>query len=250
MRFLSLLALLAAAWPPAQAQQVGRVEGRQVTPGGYYVNAQPGEPTTRVYVWGSVLRPGVYEVGPGFDVASLVALAGGPARLNADERDLAVEVQVQRDDAVLLQTDFEALAERAASVGALRDGDVIVLSLDRETRVAVWGDVAQPGLYAVPAGASVQTVLALAGGPRGTPLRNTDRRENALRYVRASGETLYDGPLAELPPDLAAAPVQSGDLLEVESRARQRWSTRDTLTLVGVGISAVVAVTQVVRVLE
>lgn len=250
MRTLPLLALLAGLTAAADAQQVGRVEGRQATPGGYYVNAQPGEPTTRVYVWGRVLRPGVYEVGPGFDVPSLVALAGGPAALDRDERDLTVEVEVQRGDALLLRTDFAALSERATAVGELRDGDVIELSLDRDTRVAVWGDVAQPGLYAVPEGASVQTALALAGGPRGTALRNRDRRETALRYVRgASGETVYDGPLADLPPDLAASAVQDGDLLEVESRARQRWGTRDTLTALGVAASGVIAVTQLIRTL-
>ena len=57
LRTLAALAALTLAALPATAQTVGRVEGRQATPGGYFVNARAGEPTTRVYVWGTVRNP-------------------------------------------------------------------------------------------------------------------------------------------------------------------------------------------------
>ena len=85
LRGLVALALLAplSLSSPARAQETGRVENRQATPGGYYVNFRPGEPTTRVSVWGAVRNPGVYEVGPEFDVETVLSLAGGPIRPSA-----------------------------------------------------------------------------------------------------------------------------------------------------------------------
>ena len=249
MRFLSLLALLAAAWLPAQAQQVGRVEGRQVTPGGYYVNAQPGEPTTRVAIWGSVPRAGVYELGRGFDAEALVALAGGPLALNAGERDLDLVIRMRRGERVLFDMPFQRFAASPAGATDLQDGDVVEIDIDRSTRVSVWGTVARPGLYAVPADATVREALSEAGGPDLPALRNREKQEVTFRHVRgATGEVIYDGPLADLPPSTEA--IQDGDILEVNVRTLQRWTTRDTLTAFGVAASTVVAATQVYRVLN
>lgn len=250
MRLLSLFGLLALVLlPVSQAQQVGRVEGRQATPGGYYINAQPGEPTTRVAVWGNVPRPGVYELGRGFDAEALVGLAGGPLRLANDERDLDLVIRMRRGEAALFEMPFAQFASSDAGGTELRDGDVVEIDVDRTTRVSVWGTVSRPGIYAVPADATVREALGEAGGPALPALRNREDQEITFRHVRgATGEVVYEGPLADLPP--SAEPVRDGDLLEVNVRTLQRWTTRDTLTVVGVAVSAVVAATQVYRVLE
>lgn len=251
MRLFLILLVTAVSWPSVSAQQVGRVEGRQASPGGYYVNALPGEPTTRVHVWGDVRLPGVYEVGRGFDLAAVLSLAGGPAAVSTQEaervRDAERFVRVYRD-----QGDGEPVYEArvqdfltdVSSHPELRDGDTIVTSRSGgDLRVYVWGAVRSPGLYEVGPGYDGPALLSLAGGPQVSTIRNRDVRTTNVKVLRPGVETpLYEAPLDRFARDGGALALQNGDVIEVEIRDRTPWSFRDTATVIGAAAGVLTAV--------
>lgn len=243
-----LVGLLALWVSPgsAEAQVVGRFEGRTTTQGsGYYVNARPGEATTRVYVWGGVREPGVYEVGEGFDLLSVLSLAGLPVQDAGNPADPEVFVSVYRSGGAgepVYRAPLGAFAADLASHPVLREGDVVAVGVEPAARVNVWGAVGAPGLYPVGPEFDAQAVLSLAGGPLLPALQENTEREVTVRYLRQSGE-LFRGDLdaftrADLPD-----PVD-GDVIEVEIRERRGFSFRDVLSIAGAvaGIASAVVI--------
>lgn len=251
LRLFLLAALAATTLAPAAAQTVGRVEGRQATPGGYFVNARAGEPTTRVYVWGTVRNPGVYEVGPGFDVQSVLSLAGLPIEADREPGDPEVHVRVYRPgggEAPIYEAPLGQFVLAPDRHPALREGDVLTVGLEPEARVNVWGAVRLPGLYEVGPGFDAQAVLSLAGGPLLPALQDNETREVTVRYLRG-GETLFDGPLDAFSRQSDSLPMpQDGDIIEVVTRESRGFSFRDALavtgTVAGIVSAVVLAVTR------
>ncbi|MEO0558681.1 MAG: SLBB domain-containing protein [Bacteroidota bacterium] len=249
----------------ASAQETGRVEGRQATPGGYYVNYRPGEPTTRISVWGAVRNPGVYEVGPEFDIETVLSLAGGPIRPSARSTTLArsasvtdpldVMIRVFRGGTgePLYEASLDDFVSNESRQPALRDGDVIEVAAQPSARVSVWGAVNNPGLYEVGSGYDVEDVLSLAGGPQLRPLIDNTRRTVHIAVYRATGPG--SGPVFEATMDAFIAnpsahpPLQDGDIIEVTMREKRGWTGRDTLTLLGVTASAGIAVATLINAL-
>lgn len=260
-----LAALFLGAFPPALAQETGRVEGRQATPGGYYINFRPGEPTTRVSVWGAVRNPGVYEVGPEFDVESVLSLAGGPIRPSARSTTLArsasvtdpldVMIRIYRGGSTepLYEATLDEFVGDESRQPTLRDGDVIEVAAQPYARVSVWGAVNNPGLYEVGAGYDVEDVLSLAGGPQLRPLVDNTRRTVNIAVYRSGGPgsgPVYEASMNEFIANPSAHPMlQDGDVIEVTMREKRGWTGRDTLTLLGVTASAGVAVASLINVL-
>lgn len=269
LRPLGTLILLAAlslgASAPVLAQETGRVEGRQATPGGYYINFRPGEPTTRVSVWGAVRNPGVYEVGPEFDVETILSLAGGPIRPSARSTTLArsasvtdpldVLIRVFRDNTrdPLYEATLDEFMSNDAGQPTLRDGDVIEVAATPFARVSVWGAVNTPGLYEVGSGYDVEDVLSLAGGPQLSPLVDNTRRTVQIAVYRAGGPgsgPVYEASMDEFIANPSAHPMlQDGDVIEVTMREKRGWTGRDTLTLLGVTASASLAIASLINVL-
>lgn len=245
---LVALALLALSAVPTTAQVIGRAEGREATPGGYFINARAGEPTTRVYVWGSVRNPGVYEVGSGFDVRSVLSLAGLPIETEQAPGDLEARIQVFRPGAgaePIYTAPLSQFVLQPEAHPALREGDVLTVGFEPAARVNVWGAVRLPGLYEVGPGFDVQAILSLAGGPLLPPLQDNVNREVVIRYTRGSG-LLFDGPLEEFTRAARTLPMpQDGDIIEVVSRERRGFTARDALTVLGsaAGIVSAIIVT-------
>ncbi len=243
-----MLCCLAGA---ASAQTRGRLENRQVSPGGgYYFNAQPGEITTQISVWGAVARPGIYEVGQGFSLQSVVSMAGGPSPLMGTDQNLQLRMTVYRQSQVVYESTVEELALQVEASPGLLDGDIVEIRPDRTVRVNVWGTVREPGLVVLGPSDTVRSALSLAGGPVLAALRDNVDRDVQLLISRADGTVAYAGPLDELPQSVNQQPLSDGDVLSVEVRERIGWELRDTITVVGVVISSVVAVTQIIRLLD
>ncbi len=246
LRALGLLALVLLVGP-AHAQVLGRFEGRQATPGsGYYVNARPGEATTRVYVWGTVRAPGVYEVGEGFDLQSVLSLAGLPIDDERNPGDPEVYVSVYRPGSgsePVYRASLDRFATNPEAHPALREGDVLTVGLEPEARVNVWGAVRAPGLYEVGPGFDAPAVLSLAGGPLLPQLQDKDTREVTVTYAR--GETqLFEGDLDAFVQSRETLPMpQTGDVIEVEVRLRRGITYRDVLGVVGsiAGVASAIA---------
>ncbi|PAP77152.1 SLBB domain-containing protein [Rubrivirga marina] len=257
MRRLAVLVFLAAsvvasAQPTDERGVLGLVEGREATPGGYFYNALPGQPVTRVYVWGRVLRPGVYDVGPDFDLGGVLSMAGVTSERTPLEGDPELMLRLFR--AGQTEPVYETTVDRFVADPAAPDieyGDVIAVEAEGVARVAVIGSVLRPGTYEVGPTFSSRDALALAGGPRLDPLESSAERTTTVRIFRTGGgeEPDYRETLQSFLGGPAPA-LQDGDVIEVETRIKEGWSRRDVLTAAGVVTSGVIAAVQLYRVLS
>lgn len=250
---------LVATTPVAVGQETGRVEGREASAGGYYVNYRPGEPTTRVSVWGAIPNPGVYEVGPDIDLETVISLAGGPVRErsatsgNTDPLDMVVRLYRGDTAKPIYSASLDAFISDEADRPTMRDGDVIEIVPQPVARITVWGAVNAPGLYEVGEDYAIDDVLSLAGGPTLRPLPSNVRRTVTITLYRAQGtaESVYSATLEEFVRNPGDHPeLQDGDVIEVETQERNLFTYRDVLTIVGVAASATFAFVQLLRVLE
>lgn len=146
------------ASPPATgfstpASPFGRLDGL-VSNAAAFRFARPGEATTRVYVWGAVAAPGLYEVTQGTDLSALVALAGGPATapVTRETRQRTVVRLYRTDGPVARRLVYEAdvaafvVGAPSADGSALggpppvpADGDVVEVTTYTE-RIRTWRD--------------------------------------------------------------------------------------------------------------
>jgi protein involved in polysaccharide export with SLBB domain len=169
-----------------------RAGGTQALRSGDQV-AIPGKYLT-VTLTGQVNKPGATRLPPGASVADALLLAGGPtvaASLSA--------VKLLHPDGTEELLDLKE-AERAAAV-ALRDGDQLVIP-DSNSRVAVMGNVRNPGYFPISEFApftAVQAVLTAGGF--------ADKAQPGKSYVI---RPLPDGRMEKIPIDLHAA-MKSGD---------------------------------------
>ena len=156
-----------------------------------------------------------------------------------DEPDLAGAFRVDESGRVLLPlvglipVAGRPFAEVRAEIDAayareLHDQQVRLTPL---MRIAVLGEVRQPGLYPVDPTMRMGDVLALAGGM--APEANQDRIE-LVREGRVI-ETLTQATLPAF-----NLPFRSGDQVSV---ARRGWFSSNSSALLGAGLSLVVAVT-------
>ena len=111
-----------------------------------------------------------------------------------------------------------------------------VPSVGRSARVAVMGQVGQPGFYHVPADVLLSDVLMIAGGPAGDAdlKRSLIRRGEQPLYAPAS----FSVALAE-GISLDVLGLQSGDVVVLEERRRRNWGS--VFQIVGV-VSSVLAI--------
>lgn len=160
-----LLAAAALA-TPLRAQTFGQVEERRSTSQAYFVHVLPGEATVVVSVWGTVQRPGTYEVSDGTDMGQVLSLAGGPVLAplrQASDTDVVREVRVRlyRQDGpartLLYDATLDEMVAAPAAYPTLRDGDVVeVQTSETEQRRWTWRDTATIG------GLAASTLIALS----------------------------------------------------------------------------------------
>jgi len=167
----------------------------------------------RVFVIGSVNKPGIYDLKPGWRITEAMASAGGFTnrpemiagslfRLNGESKPL---------DLLALLADGNAAANLP-----LLPGDVLSFT-EKTIRVSIAGQVQKPGMYDVPVGASVVEALALAGGaaPRAALSKVEIRRQNGAVLPADMFRVMILGDMGTMPA------LEGGDLVMVpESKAR------------------------------
>jgi hypothetical protein len=102
--------------------------------------------------------------------------------------------------------------------------------------VKVWGTVRNPGLYEVPVGTRLTTILSVAGGPAITSRNRGERRSILIGLTRpddTGGSVIFetvmeDGALANIEDPM----LQSGDIISVDTVTRQRFSWQNALPIV------------------
>lgn len=134
--FRSVLLVLAFVAPLAAAAQgtqpvtrLGQSEQMRQNTTGYYYHHLPGESTIQVTVAGTVVYPGLYEVGVNTDLRRLLALAGGPRTdLRDRQNDRRVEIRLMRPNVGMIYggTLLEASSDPQAIPALLHDDSIIV----------------------------------------------------------------------------------------------------------------------------
>jgi polysaccharide export outer membrane protein len=167
----------------------------------------------RVFVIGSISKPGVYDLQAGWRVTEALASSGGFTnrpemiagslfRLNGESKPL---------DLIALLGDGNSPANLP-----LLAGDVLSFT-EKTIRVSIAGQVQRPGMYDVPVGASVVEALALAGGaaPRAALSKVEVKRRNGDVLPADMFRVMILGDMGTMPP------LEAGDLVMVpESKAR------------------------------
>lgn len=114
------------------AQEVGRIEQVEANTPPFFYFLQPGEATTQVYIWGSVLNPGLYEVGTSIGLEQLLTLAGGPL-LAPREHNVRQEITVRvyregpEGRAQIFEALIDELVQAPTRVPVLQDSDVVTV---------------------------------------------------------------------------------------------------------------------------
>lgn len=129
---------------------------------------------------------------------------------------------------------------RAAFYRYDRQGDLPMV-------VRVWGTVRHPGLYEVPVGTSLNTVLTLAGGPMYNERRRQDNRTISLRVIR-NGEVLLSETVENdvfLPYEDVV--LQEQDVIVLDTVVKPGLLFREVAPFVSAGASLLVVVLQLIR---
>jgi hypothetical protein len=135
--------LLPCIATPVSAQDL-RIDGEDApTNLSYFVFAQPGDVTIKVWVWGGVT--GVYEIRNDLDIGELFTLTGVASLDKNDQTNRLTTVRLYRDDTGQRRIVYESTVEQMiteTNYPLLRDGDVI--SIDTLTdRKFNWRDIVQ-----------------------------------------------------------------------------------------------------------
>jgi protein involved in polysaccharide export with SLBB domain len=130
----------------AQGQAFGRVEETKSNVA-YFYHARPGEATVQVSVWGTVPRPGIYEVPDTTDLDKLLTMAGGaPMEARVEDQEApTITVRVYRPGKngrnQIFESELVRMLQGNPSYPSLRDDDIVVVETVRPKQPFGWRDV-------------------------------------------------------------------------------------------------------------
>ncbi|MCS4198071.1 SLBB domain-containing protein [Salinibacter ruber] len=150
-RSLLVLVLVVAgmcvgAGKTVQAQEFGRLQNmKERTNTAYFYFAEPGTATVQVQVWGTIPRPGIYEVSDSTSLNKLLSMAGG-APIQARTEDLdppKITVRVYRPEesgrSLLFESRIEKILSGEKQFRSLRDDAIVVVETVNQ-RNFTWRD--------------------------------------------------------------------------------------------------------------
>jgi hypothetical protein len=131
--------------PDAHGQAFGRVEETKSNVA-YFYHARPGEATVQVSVWGTIPRPGIYEVPDTTDLDKLLTMAGGaPLEVRQEGREApSITVRVYRPKKngrnQIFESKLDRMLQGTPSYPSLRDDDIVVVETVRPKQPFGWRD--------------------------------------------------------------------------------------------------------------
>lgn len=142
-------------------------------------------------------------------------------------------------------TDFErSRFSPAAYYNYAEAGDVTILA-------NVWGTVRNPGLYKIPQGTHLSTLLSVAGGPAADVRNERNDQTISLRLYRNEGgvrRVVFEDVMTNEIFASSEDPVlQEGDILAVETIVKQRFNWRDVLPFISASASVGLAIAYFIR---
>lgn len=130
----------------ARGQAFGRVEETKSNVA-YFYHARPGEATVQLSVWGTVPRPGIYEIPDTTDLDKLLTMAGG-APLEArqeGQKAPSITVRVYRPEkngrAQIFEAPLERMLQGNTTYPSLQDNDIVVVETVRPKQPFGWRDM-------------------------------------------------------------------------------------------------------------
>ena len=99
----------------------------------YFYHAKPGQATVQVSVWGTVPRPGIYEIPDSTDLDKLLTMAGGlpigPRQRGKDAPEINVRLYRPGETGrrLLLETRVDSMLQGDVTYPLLRDDDILVV---------------------------------------------------------------------------------------------------------------------------
>lgn len=130
----------------AHGQAFGRVEETESNVA-YFYHARPGEATVQVSVWGTIPRPGIYEVPDTTALDKLLTMAGGaPVKARQENRDPPeITVRVYRPGpegrTEVFASQLEDMLEGNPQYPNFRDNDIVVVETVQSKQPFGWRDV-------------------------------------------------------------------------------------------------------------
>lgn len=126
---------------------------------------------------------------------------------------------------------------------------------DATVLVSVWGTVQGPGVYEVSQGTDLAQILSLAGGPAmGVVTEDRVERETTIRVYRTAAgvrELIFEGDPTETITQVGAYPeLVDGDIIEVETTQRSKWTFRDTITAITAVATTAIAVERIINLIQ
>ena len=137
-----------AGGAPATAQEgssYDRIDETRSTVA-YFFHARPGVPTIQVSVWGTVPRPGIYEVSERTSLDRLMTMAGGaPIEARSENEEAKITIRLFREQEqggreMLYKAPLQDLLRDTEAYPSLNDGDVLVVETQVESGFD-WRDV-------------------------------------------------------------------------------------------------------------
>ena len=169
---------------------------------------------TKVFVMGSVKRPGGYDLPGNANVFLALYKAGGP-----DEYGSVRNIIVRRsngDSAKIDLYDFLVRGQKTGE-GILRDGDLVFIQ-KAEKLVKATGTIGRPAIYELKNGETLSDLLAFAGGL----LPNTEHTVNLWRINKETGapEVFDPGSAKDFASRKKVFQMQDGDSIFVFSSTK------------------------------
>lgn len=132
--------------PSASGQGFGRIEETQSNVA-YFYHARPGEATVQVSVWGTVARPGIYEIPDSTELDKLLTMAGGapmePRQENREASKVMVRMYRPEGDgerSLLFESNLDAMLAGDVTYPTLRDDDIVTVETIRPRGRFTWRD--------------------------------------------------------------------------------------------------------------
>jgi len=129
-----------------QGQAFGRVEETESNVA-YFYHARPGEATVQVSLWGTIPRPGIYEVPDTTTLDKLLTMAGGaPVKARQENRDPpTITVRVYRTGAdgrtQIFESQLKDILEEDLQYPDFRDDDIVVVETVNPRAPFTWRDL-------------------------------------------------------------------------------------------------------------
>lgn len=175
-----------------------------------------------VLVFGEVARPGAYSIPPQGRLLDILALSGG-LKTNTGDETVVLTRNLVEGEQVWQVNQNELMTSQSEYNLSMLGGDVVYVPAARR-QILVLGQVKNPGVYSLPAGARVMDALAMAGGPQeraaleAVGIYRDGSMDGSELVAMGKDKVLFSGDASENPL------LDAGDIVYVPETKKPDWT--------------------------